>query len=208
MRPIFLVLSSIGIAGLSACSGENRVAFAPPASVPTTPSSSFAAAGSVPQLAGAWAWTATGRLTVPESQVEIVFGIPAEGPVTHLRCDSSGTLQLSQTGSAFAGLASRTTARCETGGGRVFVPPSTAFPPVLPVADGTIRGRAVQFLLGQVAGLGCPHHGAIVDLDDATAVEFRASGRCIIPGHPQSPVPVEPPPLGTSHDTSFIAARQ
>ena len=207
MRPDFLLWFGIGIVVLPACSGENRVAFQHSQSVPTVPSS-LAAADSVPDLSGAWTWTAAGRLTVPEAVVGRLFGIPAEGPVTHLRCASTGTLELSQTGSAFAGLGSRTAVTCETGGGHVFEPPSSAFPELLPVAEGSVRGRAVQFLFGSVGGLGCPHHGAIVDLEEGVATTFRASGRCIIPGHPQSPAPAEPPPGGTSHDTSFVATRQ
>ena len=53
---------------------------------------------------------------------------------------------------------------------------------VLPVADGLITGRAIHFLFGAVAGVGCPHNGAIQDIDESGATELRASGRCIISG--------------------------
>jgi hypothetical protein len=208
MRPIFLLSSSITGLVLAACSGGDRAPFESSANYPTAPSASLAvAASSVPDVSGAWVWAAAGQLTVPASVVQRLFGIEPEGPITHLRCESSGTMQLSQTGATFSGSATRTAVTCETGRGHVFAPPVMAFPNSLPVADGVITGRAIHFLIGSVAGLGCPHNGAITSLDSGIATTLRASGRCIIPGHPQSPAPVDPPPLGTSHDTSFVATR-
>ena len=174
---------------------------------PIAPSTQSAvAAASIPDLSGSWSVSGTGYLTFPPF-VAPVFGIEPEGPVTHLRCQGSGTMQLVQSGSTFSGLFTRTAITCETGGGLVFVPPPTAFAPTLEVADGVITGRGLHFLLGSVAGLGCPHNGAITNVDAGTATEIRANGRCIIPGHPKSPAPLEPPPAGTSHETSFIATR-
>jgi hypothetical protein len=208
MRPIFLLSSSIVTLLLAACSGGDRAPFESSANYPTAPSASLAvAASSVPDVSGAWLWAAAGQLTVPASVVQRLFGIAPEGPITHLRCESSGTMQLSQTGATFSGSATRTAVTCETGQGHVFAPPVMAFPNSLPVADGAITGRAIHFLIGSVAGLGCPHNGAITTLDSGTATTLRATGRCIIPGHPQSPAPVDPPPSGTSHDTSFVATR-
>ena len=207
MRPIFLLSSGITGLVLAACSGGDRAPFEASAN-PTAPSASLAvAASSVPDVSGAWVWAAAGQLTVPASLVQRLFGIEPEGPITHLRCESSGTMQLSQTGATFTGSATRTAVTCETGRGHVFEPPAMAFPNSLPVADGVITGRAIHFLIGSVAGLGCPHNGAITSLDSGTATTLRASGRCILPGHPQSPAPVDPPPSGTSHDTSFVATR-
>ena len=207
MRRIFLLSSSIATLLLVACSGD-RAPFEPSANSPTAPSASSAiAASSVPDVSGAWNWTAAGQLTVPSSQVQRLLGIQPEGPITHVRCEGSGTMHLVQSGATFSGLATRNPGRCETGGGRVIERPVMTFPNLLPVADGLITGRAVHFLLGSVAGLGCPHNGAIADVDGGTATNLRANGRCIIPGHPQSPAPLDPPPLGTSHDTSFVATR-
>jgi len=127
--------------------------------------------------------------------------------MTHLRCETSGTMLLVQSGTTFSGLATRTGGSCETEAGLVFVPPPSAWPNSLPVAEGRITGRGIHFLFGVVAGMGCPHHGAITNVEGGTATELKANGRCIIPGHPQSPAPLGPPPLGTSHDTSFVVTR-
>jgi hypothetical protein len=116
-------------------------------------------------------------------------------------------MELSQAGATFTGVTTRNASHCETGGGRVLHLPTATFPNTLAVAEGLITGRAVHFLLGAVAGLGCPHNGAIQDVVEGAATELRATGRCIIPGHPKSPVPRDPPPAGTSHDTSFVATR-
>jgi hypothetical protein len=208
VRPIFLLSSSIATLLLAACSGPDRAPFEPSAHYPTAPSTPFVvAASSVPDVSGAWVWAAAGHLSVPAFVVQRLFEIEPEGPITHLRCESWGTMQLSQTGTTFSGSATRTAVTCETGRGHVFAPPVMAFPNSLPVADGVITGRAIHFLIGSVAGVGCPHNGAITSVDSGTATTLRATGRCILPGHPQSPAPVDPPPSGTSHDTSFVATR-
>lgn len=207
MRATFLIASSTASVFLVACSAADRGTFEPGgnSAAPTGPSA--IATSPVPDVSGSWNWSASGHLTVPSTDVERLFGIPPEGPITHLRCESTGTMELSQAGATFGGSATRTTISCETGRGRVFVPPTTAFPNTLPVAEGLITGRAVHFLIGAVAGLGCPHQGAIQDVVEGVGLELRATGRCIIPGHPHSPVPRDPPPGGTSHDTSFVATR-
>ena len=86
-----------------------------------------------------------------------------------------------ESGATFSGLATRNPGRCETGGGRVIERPVMTFPNLLPVADGLITGRAVHFLLGSVAGLGCPHNGAIADVDGGTATKLRANGGASFP---------------------------
>ena len=207
MRATFLISASSAVVFLIACSGTDR-ALEPMASpaVPTGPSA--VESSSVPDVSGSWNWSGAGHLTVPSADVQRLLGIQPEGPITHLRCESTGTMELSQAGAIFNGSATRSTSRCETGGGHVFALPTTTFPNTLAVVDGQITGRAVHFLLGAVAGLGCPHNGAIQDVEEGAATVLRATGRCIIPGHPQSPVPRDPPPAGTSHDTSFVATRQ
>jgi hypothetical protein len=207
MRGPFLLSASPLIVFVVSCSAADRAALEPMANpaAPTVPSAIVT--GSSPDVSGSWNWSGAGHLTVPSADVERLLGILPEGPITHLRCESTGTMELSQTGPGFSGLATRNTSRCETGGGRVLELPSATFPNTLPVVDGLITGRAVHFLLGAVAGVGCPHNGAIQDVVEGAATELRATGRCIIPGHPQSPVPRDPPPGGTSHDTSFVATR-
>jgi hypothetical protein len=204
---VLLSLSTVALF-LAACSDSDRARSEASADHPTAPTGSSAvAANADPDVSGAWNWTATGHLTIPAAFVERLLGIAPEGPITHVRCESAGAMELVQSGATFSGLATRTTSSCETGEGRVFELPSTTFPASLPVADGLITGNAVHFLLGSVAGLGCPHRGAISGIDGELATTLRAAGRCIIPGHPQSPAPANPPPGGTSHDTSFVATR-
>lgn len=205
MRATILMASSTAIVFLG-CSGGDRGALESVANsaVPTGPS---AVTGSIPDVSGSWNWSATGHLTVPAPEVQRLLGIQPEGPITHLRCEATGTMELSQAGASFSGSVSRDSSRCETGGGRVLALPTATFPDTFLVADGLITGRAMHFLLSAVAGLGCPHNGAIQDVAEGVATGLRASGRCIIPGHPQSPAPRDPPPAGTSHNTSFVATR-
>jgi hypothetical protein len=207
MRATLWISSTAAIVFVVACSVADRGGFEQVANsaAPTGPSA--IATSLVPDVSGSWNWSGSGHLTVPATEVERLLGILPEGPITHLRCEATGTMELSQTGATFSGVATRNAGQCETGGGRVLELPAATFPNTLPVAEGLITGRAVHFLLGAVAGLGCPHNGAIQDVVDGAATELRATGRCIIPGNPQSPVPRDPPPAGTSHDTSFVATR-
>lgn len=207
MRATLWFSSSAAIVCVAACSVTDRGQFdsTTTSAAPTGPSA--IATSAVPDVSGSWNWSASGHLTVPATDVERLLGILPEGPITHLRCETTGTMELSQAGATFSGMATRNAGRCETGGGVVLERPTALFPNTLPVAEGLITGRGVHFLLGAVAGLGCPHNGAIQDVVEGAATELRATGRCIIPGHPQSPVPRDPPPAGTSHDTSFVATR-
>jgi hypothetical protein len=207
MRTTSVISATALVVFLVACSRADRVASGAlaTAAVPIAPSALVTSP--VPDVSGPWNWSGTGHLTVPASEVERLLGIEPEGPITHLRCEATGTMEVLQAGTVFNGSATRRTSRCETGGGRVLALPTATFPATLPIAEGLIEGRGVHFLLGAVAGLGCPHDGAIQDVVEGVATGLRATGRCIIPGHPQSPVPRDPPPAGTSHDTSFVATR-
>ena len=160
---------------------------------------------STPDVSGAWVWSTTEHLTLPPFVAEQIFEITPEGMVTQLWCQTSGTLTLVQTGSTFTGSGTQS-ATCETGGGHRFDSPPTATPPTIQVNDGRIRGKALEFTVDS-GGMDCPHKGAITDLDGAVATELRATGRCIVPGHPKSPVPLEPPPAGTSKSISWVATR-
>ena len=207
MRAMFVLSAIALVVFFTACSEAERGVWEPMANagVPTGPSALVTSA--VPDVSGSWNWSGTGHLTVPSSEVERLLGIVPEGPITHLRCDASGTMELSQVGQSFSGSATRNTSRCETGGGQALALPTLTFPNALPVVEGLITGRAVHVLIGAVAGVGCPHNGAILDVEEGVATELRVAGRCIIPGHPRSPVPRDPPPAGTSHDTSFVVRR-
>ena len=208
MRLILRLMSTLGTLLLMACANGDRAPLAPSATYPTVFNQlSAIVSSSVPDVSGTWLWDGGGHITVPASVVERLFGIEPEGPITHLRCETSGTMELVQTGATFSGVATRTAGSCTTGAGLAFVPPPAAWPTSLPVAEGQITGRGVHFLLGTIAGLGCPHNGAISNVEAGRATELTANGRCIVPGQPSSPAPLDPPPLGTSHDTSFVARR-
>jgi hypothetical protein len=207
MRATFVVSATALIAFFVGCSRADRVAsgaLGTPA-VPTVPAPIVTS--SIPDVSGSWNWSSAGHLTIPDSEVERLLGIEPEGPITQLRCEATGTMEVSQAGTIFNGSATRKTSRCETGGGRMLELPTATFPETLPIVEGLIKGRAVHFLFGAVAGLGCPHNGAIQDVVEDVARELTATGRCIIPGHPRSPVPRDPPPAGTSHDTRLVATR-
>lgn len=172
---------------------------------PVRAATSLTSSSSPSDVSGTWTWSSTAHLTAPPFVAQVIFGIPPEGPITQLRCESSGTMTLVQIGTAFRGSATQA-AVCETGEGHVFVPPPAAVPVSMAVVDGRLIGHAVQFRF--VAGdLPCPYEGIITDADQGMATALRATGRCIIPGHPQSPVPLDPPPAGTSKTTLWTATR-
>jgi hypothetical protein len=111
--------------------------------------------------------------------------------VTHVTCHDSGVMTLAQSGATFSGSATQA-GTCETRGGQVVAAP---FPALVNIVDGTINGRSIHFLFGSDDFSFCPYIGTIAVLDGGLAVELRASGRCIAPGHPQNPLPVDPPPV-------------
>jgi hypothetical protein len=207
-----LLFAFSAAASLIACGRDGR-RDPEPASSPAalTAPSAFPAitpsvhASSATDVSGAWNWSSVQYLTAPPFVAQLIFGIQPEGPVTRLRCDTSGTLNLTQAGDTFTGTATQQ-ATCETGGGYIFVSPPSATPPVVDVADGRIAGRSLKFVFS-AGPLTCPFEGVITDLDQSIATDLRATGRCIIPGHPQSPVPAEPPPGGTSKTVSWTATR-
>ena len=198
---VLLLIATAG-ALLVSCSGDNPVA------TPGTPEAwSLKEAGSVADLSGQWEWNGVVQLTMPPFVAQFIFGIPPEGPVTHVRCENSGGMTLLQTGTEFgtaSGDPASQTATCETKGGLAFSPPPMAVAPFLDIV-GSIRGRSLDFLFG--ADFPCPFHGVISEIQGGVATQLKATGRCIVPGHPQSPVPMDPPPAGTSKFTSWEAVR-
>jgi hypothetical protein len=120
------------------------------------------------------------------------FGFEPEGTRTHLRCRHTGTLTLAQSGSTFTGTYTEDGV-CESAGGQVR--------PVVvaagEIANGTIRGRSIQYSLLDLGPVECPQHGAI-EVENGVAVRLHGSGSCIEPGHPQSPLDVPPPRAGTN----------
>lgn len=174
----------------------------------------FRAAGPVssaespPDLSGAWNWSTVELLRMPRWFVQAmgpVLNIVPEGSNTHARCESAGSMTLVQAGSGFEGTALRTSNACETTGGQVFSQPSGT----LAVADGRITGRSIRFSFHSATVLPCPHHAVISGVEGGVAAALYGSGRCRLPGHPQSesPVVMEPPPGGTSTTVTWQASR-
>lgn len=199
MRPRILHLAIVLFGALAlGCSGEGPLAT-------SSAADRSLQAAVVPDLGGAWSWSNVEQLTLPAFVAEM-FGIPVEGPITHVRCEGSGTMTLNQVGTSFDGVIVRTDTICRTKGGFEFEPSPGLSPPASDVVDGTIRGRSIHFMT--VAGpLFSPHHGTIAAVENGLATELRATGRTIVPGHPQSPVPVDPPPGGTSKTILWEAVR-
>jgi hypothetical protein len=157
-------------------------------------------AASVADISGSWTLSRVLQLTVPPWAAELIFGIEPEGPVTHLRCETSGTMELTQSNGTFGGTAVAT-GTCETKGGQVFSRGGAE----ISILDGEIRGQSVAFTWAEDGMLFCPYHG-VISQDEAG--QMSGTGRCIIPGHPKSGAPLPPPPGGTSNTLSWIAVRQ
>lgn len=171
---------------------------------PTTgPAAPIAAAGShhaavsAVDITGSWTYERVLRLTVPPWAAELVFGVVPEGPVTRLFCEGTGTLELVADGASFSGAATFGPRECTTPGGQTAVLGS----PTVAIVDGVVHGRSIQFTWLEDGFLPCPYH-AVVSGD-----AMNGTGRCIIPGHPKSPVPMDPPPGGTSKTVIFRATR-
>lgn len=141
---------------------------------PTDPEPQFAAAGAPVDLSGDWSWTETTVIKAREFIVPILFGIAPEGPITHVTCATTGTMQLTQVGTTFTGSAQQS-ASCVTRGGQAVPAP---FPPFLQVVDGRIIGGSFRFTFD--AGIPCPYQGAIV-ARHGEALRLQGSGDCQIP---------------------------
>jgi hypothetical protein len=168
-----------------------------------------AAAQSVPDLDGGdWSWSSVERLRLPEDFVLAMgplLGIVPEGENTHALCESAGSMTLVQTGTTFEGTAVKEFNSCETTGGQIFQQPSVNFF----VVDGRIRGNSVYFSFESATVKPCPHQVVITETDGDSVVGLSGTGRCILPGHPQSesPVSLDPPPGGTSKTLNWEASR-
>lgn len=146
---------------------------------------------------GSWSFTRVVQLTAPEWVARDVFGVEPEGPMTHIRCETDGSMEIVQSGTTFSGMAAMDNS-CRTHGGQVY---ERVVSDIL-IVDGLIRGRSLEWTFIEDGFLICPHHAVL-----AVAGTMQGTGRCIVPGHPQSPLPVPPPPAGTSKTTSFTAWR-
>jgi hypothetical protein len=160
------------------------------------------AAGAAADISGEWSLSRVLQVTAPDWVAALIFGIEPEGPVTVFRCESVGSMTLIQAGSEFTGTAAWASNACETKGGQVF---SAGFPTI--AIHGQVSGRSLHFDWIEPGGLVCPQHGRINELANGVAGLLSGTGRCIVPGHPLSPVPLDPPPGGTSKTLVWEAAR-
>jgi hypothetical protein len=166
------------------------------------PAYAVAAAVSPIDVAGDWQWTRAERLTFPPFAALVIFGVQPEGERTIATCHAEGNITFSQAGTIFSGTEVTVASTCETLGGQTF-----AIDPAARVA-GSVVGRVSLHMTfhGMVT---CLLRGVARDITDGIANRLAGGGRCIIPGHPQSPVPgFDPPPLGTEVITSWTAVRQ
>ena len=190
-----------GIVAVAACSADGISGLPATAVFPAAaPDQSAALALAID---GAWNWTRVVRLTAPPWVAQQIFGIVPEGPVTHIRCESTGLMTLNQTNESFSGSASTNTNDCETNGAQIF----TGTLPAVLITDGQVTGRRVEFMWVEDGMLFCPHHGVASGADGGLANQLDGTGRCIVPGHPKSAAPLPPPPAGTSKTVSWTAAR-
>jgi hypothetical protein len=182
---------------LASCSGDSPAALAP-VSLLDDAAASVAAV----DVSGSWAWTRTDHLTFPPFAATAIFGVEPEGRTTVATCHTEGTLELTQSGSEFQGQEVTTSSACETQGGQDFaLAPNAAM-------TGEVVGLAALHMTFR-GGVECHYNGAARDVVDGVAGTLEASGRCVIPGHPQSGVPgFDPPPAGTEVVPSWEARRR
>lgn len=193
-------LAGIGLLTILAACGETPPT-APNGDGGIAPAKGTVAAGVPIDLSGAWDWYETGHLNL-SLEAAALFGVTPEGPRTQIRCESGGTMTIVQSGDTFTGTATQSSL-CESNGGQVFVP--APFPPALDIIGGRISGRHVEFLFG-AGPIPCPYK-ASARMEGGSVVALVGSGKCIVPGHPQSPLPVPPPPTAPTKTIEWIATR-
>jgi hypothetical protein len=195
MQRIPLVAAALALV-LGGCSADA------PTEPGMLPAYAVAAAASPISVAGDWHWTREERLTFPPFAALAIFGVQPEGERTVATCHAEGTISFNQDGTSFSGTEVTVAGICETQGGQAF-----AIDPAASVA-GEVVGRVSLHMIFQ-GMVPCLLHAVARDITDGVANALAGGGRCIIPGHPQSPVPgFDPPPLGTEVITSWNAVRQ
>src|SRR5262245_23093980 len=158
--------------------------------VVATAQAAAASAVAVADVSGSWNWSEEVVLALPE-WLGPVFGFVPEGPVTHMRCQDFGVMNISQAGTSFSGTATQTST-CQTRGGQVFSP--AVFPSSIQISDGRIDGRSIHLFFGPSPNeVPAPYDGTISEIVGGVATALRGTGRAIPPGHPQSPLFVDPP---------------
>lgn len=210
MRSMGAVTRFAGLAltiGLFAACADDVTAPSPETSEATFVESSgeaLAFHGTAPDVSGAWNWTSIESIRMP-THVAAMVGVNPEGPNTLARCQSAGSMTLLQTGSSFEGTALKTSNSCVTKGGQTFQQPGTVFS----IVDGQVLGQQLRFSFESFLVRPCPHRAVIGDVVGGLAGSLDGTGRCILPGHPQSesPIAADPPPGGTSVTLSWEAVR-
>lgn len=194
---------AIALASLAACS-DGGITDVSPAANPLM--GVHANGGASIDLRGQWTWSDAETLILPAWAMAIAFPtVEAEGPTTHIRCESTGTMTLEQIGNEFSGESVRTTHECVTRGGQVFGGGAAAFLPQ-PITDGQIRGRSiVMHRFGN--NTNCVYHGVISGVQGGTATALNGGAQCIVPGHPKSVLPLDPPPGGVDKVLEWTAVR-
>ena len=180
-RRLMMVVPALPILLLAACS---ETSLSPPtvpalSSPPPAVTEDDATAASAPaNIGGTWQWQQSTRFSVPPLEAGFL-GIVPEGSMTHVTCQSGGTLTIIQsTASMFAGSATQSSS-CRTHGGFVFNPVPVPFPAALDVANGEVMGR--HFTFDFIAyGAACPQTGAI-RIENGQAVELHGTGDCPLP---------------------------
>ncbi len=210
MKDMRAVNRFVGVAltiGLFAACADEVTAPSPEPSEETSVESSdesLAVKGPPPDVSGAWTWNNVESIRMP-THIAVMVGINPEGPNTLARCESAGSMTLLQAGSSFEGIAHKTSNSCVTKGGQTFQQPGTVFS----VVDGQVRGQQLRFSFESFLVRPCPHRAVIRDVVGGLAVALDGTGRCILPGHPQSESPLtpDPPPGGTSVTLNWEAER-
>lgn len=173
----------------------------PAESVAGSPMASIA--GSAPDLSGSWSWSSVERLKMPPF-VAMAVGVVPEGENTHARCESAGSLQLTQSGSTFEGTATKMFNSCLTRGGQPFQQPQSEFF----LEDGRITGSSARFSFASATVRPCPHNVVVTTASGGVAVALSGTGHCFLPNHPRSESPNDlPPPAGTTKTLSWVAVR-
>ena len=163
-----------------------------------------AAASAEPvDVSGSWDVSFVDKLAFPAWVAVDIFGIEPEGPMTHAICSGSAIWTLSQDGATVSGTALQQSDGCTTRGGQSYADPTSVAPFAV---VGEVHGRAVTLLYDGFL-LDCPHHVVITEVEGAVATALSGGGRCIVPGHPQSEIPADPPPGGVSIGLELEAVR-
>lgn len=207
------MLSTLVVASLlMGCSGESLMGpEAAPSEAVTfeSPAAKQAQKPAVVDVSGSWNWSRQEHLTLPDWVVTDILQptnptLTPEGPITQATCTGSGIMTLVQADATFSGTFTQTAHACVTTGGQDFKDP-TAFVPVA-VEEGRIRGRSIRMLLDDIM-IDCIYHAVISKVQGGVAMALKGGGECIVPGHPKSEIPLDPPPAGTSKTLSFTAVR-